>query len=65
MAANKNLNRLLTKTHKENLKLGYTDGGNFVRHVYETSFVKIFGRKLGLIISDYVLKEGIKEVTKK
>ncbi len=58
------LNKKLQKESKKfvtNSSTTFIDGGNYARHIYDTALIKLFGKKLGLMISNYLLLVGIKE----
>lgn len=58
----KKLDSLLKKDSKK-LRCdedGFIRGGAQVRHYYDTGLIKIFGRKLGILVSNYLLKAGAK-----
>ena len=61
------LSEHLKKTDEEAYKGkgDFCDGGAYVRHLYDFALREIFGGKLGIMISDYLIKKALSDNKKK
>lgn len=58
----------LKKIEKQNTKYPdnnkFSDGGAYVRHIYDRALRNIFGVKLGILLSDFLISEGLSDKKK-
>lgn len=57
----KKLDKEINKIAKNEPELKFKDGVYFMRHLYDSALVKILGRPLGILVSDYLIKRGLEK----